>query len=775
MAKTEKEGWLPHSSHWGLFSARPSGEEGRLQILPYESDPDPSPILGNFSDSLRHRARIARPVIRRGWLQKGPGPAPERGGDDFVEVPWDEALDLLAGELRRVNERYGPEAVFGGSYGWSSAGRFHHVQSQVHRFLNVALGGYVRSVGSYSAGAATFLLPHVLGGSFETVSRHNVTWDQVVRHTDMVLAFGGMALKNSAIAAGGLSAHVERGAMTEAAARGARFVNISLMRSDLPDGARGEWIAPRPGTDVALMIAMMQVLDAEDLADRAFLAGYCVGTERLLAYLRGETDGVPKTPAWAAAITGICPDIIRNLARDAARGRTLVTISHSLQRAERGEQPVWAGIALASFLGQIGLPGGGFNYALGAVGQTGRTPVDVPLPTLSQGRNNVSSFIPCARIADMLLNPGMPFDFNGKKLAYPSIKLVYWGGGNPFHHHQDLSRLQRAFAGIDTLVVHDFAWTSTARHADIVLPATMTLEREDIGASVTDGRMVAMRRLAEPFAEARDDFDIFRGLAVRLGCEEAFTEGLDSEGWLRRIYATTRDALLARGLPAPDFDAFRAAGEIELPLKPDDGGFLRAFREAPEKSPLSTPSGKIELFSEVIDSFGYDDCPGHPCWLEERSENPSEAYPLWLIANQPATRLHSQFDFAATSQGSKLRGREQVRIHPADAAPRGIADGDIVQLFNDRGACLAAAQITTDISPGAINLSTGAWYDPVEQDGRVICQHGNPNTVTRDVGSSKLGQGSTGQLCCVNVARWTGQVAPIRAYDPPVFLERETL
>lgn len=770
MTKSSAEGWLSHSSHWGSFFARPSNDgDGRLEIAPYSGDPDPSPILGNFSDSLRHRARIARPVVRSGWLKRGPGPDSDRGNDSYVEMSWDEVFDRLANELQRVKNRYGPEAVFGGSYGWSSAGRFHHVQSQVHRFLNVALGGYVRSVGSYSAGAATFLLPHILGSTFEAHSRHNVSWDQMVEHTDMVLAFGGMALKNSAIGQGGISSHIERASMVKAAARGARFINISPMRSDFLDEAHAEWIAPRPRTDAAMMIAMMHVLDAEGLADRAFLESHCVGTERLLAYIRGESDGVAKTPEWAASITGLPAQVIENLARDAAKGRTLVTVSHSLQRAERGEQPVWAGAALASFLGQIGLPGGGFNYALGTTGHTGRRLVDVPLPTLPQGRNGVDSFIPCARISDMLLNPGGEFDFNGKKLTYPAIKLVYWAGGNPFHHHQDLARLRRAFAGIDTLVVQEFAWTATARHADIVLPATMSLEREDIGAATADERMVAMRRLAQPYAEAKDDYDIFRGIAARLGCEDAFTEGLDSEGWLRRLYETTREALLVKGLAAPDFDAFRAAGGLQLPLRPDDGGILRAFRQNPAASPLSTPSGKIELFSQTIDSFGYDDCPGHPCWLEHRTERPNDDYPLWLIANQPATRLHSQLDFAATSQKSKVDGREKVRINPKDAATRGILQGDIVQLFNERGICLAAAELTTDIAPGTINLSTGAWFDPDEKDGRIVCLHGNPNVLTLDVGTSKLTQGSSGQLCCVNVARWTTQVPPIRAYDPPVF------
>lgn len=155
------DGFLPHSAHWGVFSAR--WRDGELAVRPYGGDPDPNAIAGNFPAALRHRGRIAQPMVRRGWLENGPGPDDRRGRDEFVPLPWPEMLDRLAGELSRVRGVHGLGAVFGGSYGWASAGRFHHAQSQIHRFLNTALGGYVRSVNSYSAGASTVLLPHIIG------------------------------------------------------------------------------------------------------------------------------------------------------------------------------------------------------------------------------------------------------------------------------------------------------------------------------------------------------------------------------------------------------------------------------------------------------------------------------------------------------------------------------------------------------------------------------------------------------------------------------------
>jgi biotin/methionine sulfoxide reductase len=755
----------PHTSHWGVFSARWQGDE--LEVLPHPGDPDPNGIIDNFPGALRHRARVAQPMVRRGWLENGPGPDDRRGRDEFVPLSWEAASDLLGAELVRVRDRYGAGAVFGGSYGWSSAGRFHHAQSQVHRFLNMAMGGYVKSVNSYSSGAATVVVPHIIG-DYEDLTKRNVSWEQIAAHSDIVLAFGGMALKNSMVAGGGTSKHVERGAMARASARGCQFVHVSPLRADLPEEAHSQWISNIPGTDVALMLALVHTLVIEGRHDREFLDRFTVGWPVFERYLLGETDGQPKDAAWAAAITGVTADTIVALARKLHGRRALIVVSHSLQRAEHGEQPVWMGAVLAAALGQIGLPGGGYGYALGAIAYYGRRYNAVPMPTLPQGRNGISDFIPVARIADMLLNPGGTYRYNGKTRTYADIRLVYWAGGNPFHHHQDLNRLRRAFAAVDTLVVHELGWTATARHADFVLPATMTLEREDIGGNANDPLLVPMQRIAPPYGEARDDYAIFTDLAERLGAREAFTEGRTVRQWLEHLYEPTRKALADGHLPAPSFAEFWASDGLIVPQAPDDGGQLRRFRDDPEGGRLPTPSGKIEIFSETIAGFGETDCPGHPTWLAP-VQAPAPSTPLILVANQPATRLHSQLDFGGHSAASKHRGREVARMHPDDAAARGIADGDIIRLFNARGACLAGIRVTEDIRRGVIQLATGAWYDPADpKEETPLCVHGNPNVLTRDAGTSALAQGCTGQLTTVEVERFTGNLPPIQAYDPPV-------
>jgi biotin/methionine sulfoxide reductase len=732
-------------------------------VAPFAGDPDPSPLLANFLGSVQSDARVKRPAIRKGWLENGPGHDPGRGSDSFVEVSWERALGLLSAELRRIYAHHGAQACFGGSYGWASAGRFHHAQGQVHRFLNT-LGGYTRSVNSYSQGAAEVIFPRVLGLAAADFLSLSNSWPVIAQNTQVFVAFGGIPLKNASVNSGGTGEHMTGPALRAAKEKGVRFVCISPLRDDMPDWLDAQWIAIEPGTDTALMLALAWVLRDEGLADRDFLARYCTGYERFEGYLSGASDGIAKTPAWAAAITGLAPAVIVDLAREMARNRTLVSTSWSLQRSWYGEQPMWMSVVLAAMLGQIGLPGGGLGHGYGMTASTGMDYV-ARMPALPQGRNAVEDFIPVARIADMLLNPGAEFEYDGRTHRYPDIRMVYWCGGNPFHHHQDLTRLSRAFAAPETVVVHDPFWTASARHADIVLPATTTLERNDIGASPMARHVIAMKRAIDPVGEARSDYDIFSALAARLGVREAYTEGRDEMQWLRHLYGQWRAGLPADMGVVPAFDEFWESGWIELaPTDRPPQVLLGDFRADPERSPLKTPSGRIELWSEEIAGFGYADCPGHPVWqapLEWRGA--SRKGQLVLIANNPRSRLHSQLDNGQFSRSTKVAGREPVRLHPQDAAARGIGEGDLVRIFNSRGSCLAGAVLSDAVRPGVAQLSTGAWLDVRELPGAgATCINGNPNVLTSDRGTSSLAQGSVGQLCLVEIEKFSGDVPKTR-------------
>ena len=763
------------AAHWGIFeveqSDEPSDEVASRppRIRPFSRDPDPNLIGTDQLDPELLKLRVARPAVRRSYLERGPGAASHlRGREPFVEVSWETALDLVARELERVRAQHGNTAIFGGSYGWSSAGRFHHAVGQLHRFLNV-LGGYVRSVDSYSLGAGRALMPHIVT-DMDDANGSQTSLGTLAEHTRLFVSFGGVPLKNAQVASSGAGMHRVRDGLRRMAEASVRFVNISPVRDNLVTGGPVEWIPIRPNTDTALMLALALEVQRDSRFDRDFLDRCTVGYDQFARYLRGEQDGIEKTPEWASAITGVPAARIRALASELLSVRSLLNVSWSLQRAAHGEQPFWALVSLAAMVGQIGLPGGGYGLGYGAMNAHGSAHVRIPGPVFPQGQNAVREFIPCARVADMLLSPGEPFRYQGKTHHYPDIRLVYWAGGNPFHHHQDLHRLDSAWQRPESIIVHEQWWTPTARRADVVLPATTTLERDDIGFANREGFYIAMKRAVAPYAEARDDHAIFTALAARLGLGERFTEGLTPQQWLERMYRENAPRVAERGVTLPSFESFWEQGLIDLSSHDREHVMHEAFRRDPVANPLRTPSGKIEIVSERIESFGLADCPGHPVWLEPfewLGHERARQYPLHLLSDQPARRLHSQLDASGHSRRGKVAGREPVYIHPRDAVAREIADGDLVELWNDRGHCLAGAIVTEDMMPGVVRLATGSWHD-FAPDG--VDRNANPNTLTLDRGSSEFSQGCSAQTCLVDARRYGGEPPRVESYSPPELL-----
>jgi len=766
---------FPSLSHWGAFDAHV--EDGRLvAVTPFTEDPHPSPLIEAWPEMVYAENRIARPAVRRGWLEtvgRGlPHPGRGRGEEPFVAVPWDEALDMVASELDRVRRTFGNQAIFGGSYGWASAGRMHHARSLLHRFLG-AIGGCTGQVTNYSYGAAMRLLPHIFGDE-RAVAGPITDWTSILAHCEEFVAFGGIAAKNWQIQAGGAGLHPYQDFMAEARRRGIRFTNVSPLRSDTDAAIDAEWLQIRPGTDTALILALAWVVHDRGGTDMEFVNRCCVGFERVEAYLTGAADGIAKSPEWAAAITGVPADRIAALAGRLIGRRVMLSAAWSLQRAEHGEQPYWALATLAAMLGQIGLPGAGVAFGYGSMNGMGNPAYALPIAGLPEIRRDGDLRIPVARIADLLLSPGETVDFDGRTLVYPDIRLVYWAGGNPFHHHQDLFRLRAAFQRPDTVIVHEPWWTATARHADIVLPATTPLERNDIGGSSRDPYLFAMHKAIEPVGEARDDYRILCDLADRLGDGELFHENRTEDDWLREIYARFCTAMAARGFNPPDFESFWEDGHVRIPDPKTPFTLFRDFREDPERKPLATPSGRIELFSQAVADFGYAECPGMAVWREpsEWLGSPLAArFPLHMISNQPPDKLHSQMDAGPLSRAGKVADRAALFISHEDAAARGLRDGEIVRVFNDRGACLAGLRISDAVMPGVICLPTGATFEPLKDAaGTLLENHGNPNVLTKDIGTSRLGQGPSAQTCLVEVERYEGEAQPVSVLGQPAFL-----
>jgi biotin/methionine sulfoxide reductase len=762
------------ATHWGNFLVdRTPG--GALSVTPAPGDDQPSAIGRSLAATQDPRCRIARPAIRRGYYEhRRASDTTQRGREPFVEVEWDEALDIAAQALSEARDAGGNKAIYAGSYGWGSAGRFHHAQGQIHRFMRL-FGGYTDSVDSYSFAAAEVLIPHVLGMNAYYAAAQAPTTREIAQHCRRIVFFGGAAVRNAQVNSGGIGRHDAAEHFAAIRDGGVEIVNISPIRDDVLDSLDTRWLACRPNSDVAIMLGMLHTLIVEDRYDREFVSTYCTGFDRLADYVTGRNDGRPKDAAWASTLSELPAEEIRALARSMAEERCLIGVTYSLQRAEHGEQTHWAAWSLAAALGHIGLPGGGVLMGTGVerMNTMQRRYLPFKIGTIPRPPNPVQDVIPVARIADLLEHPGETFSYNGRTLTYPHIDLVYWAGGNPFHHHQDINRLRRAWTRPKTVIVNEPNWTTTARMADIVFPVTSPLERSDFAGSSMDHWLTPMHAVLPPYGEARDDYDVFTGLAKRLGFEAEFTEGRNADEWLEHLWDVTRRNAGEVGISLPDFASFRESPPLDLrPMLEERPLVLERFRQDPAGHPLDTPSGRIELFSQTIADAGCPDCVGHPAWYDKREwlgSPQAERFPLHLLSNQPSTRLHSQLDHGVTSQEAKIRGREPLRMNPRDAAARNIRDGDVVRVFNDRGALLAGARVSDALRPGVVQLATGAWYDVLDPADPLSLEiHGNPNALTNDIGSSSFAQGPSANSCLVEVERYDGALPELKVFAPPL-------
>ena len=707
--------------------------------------------------------RVRYPMVRKGFYQnREKSDTSGRGAEPFVRVSWDEATGMVAEQLQRVKDQYGNTAIYGGSYGWDSAGRLHTSVGALQRLLAL-FGGYVFGVNTYSAPVMPVIMPHVVGASSPASS----TWPTIIDNTKLLVAFGYNPLTHSQVIYGGDGSHFDYAYFRQLKDAGIPMVSINPLVTDTDQYFNTERIAIRPNTDTALMLALAHVLYTEKLHDQAFMDKYTTGFDKFVDYLTGTSDGQPKSPEWAAPITDVSADTIRTLARRMAGTRTSIIGGFSLQRADHGEQPVWMMVTLAAMLGQIGTPGGGIQMS-GARVPTGNAP---SVPGLPRVANPVTDFVPVNMWTDLLLNPGKTIDYNGQRLTYPDIKMVMWAGGNPFHHGHDVNRVMRAWQRPEVTVVNDYNWTASAKHADIVLPAITTLERNDVTA--TSHYILAMKKMVEPLFEGRADIDIYADVAAKLGLGDQYTEGKSEMDWLKQFYDVAQKAGTARGLDVPDFDTFWDSEYLFFDATADAQNVVgySDFIADPALNPLGTPSGKFEIYSEKIASFNYDDCPPHPTWIEpfEWLGSPKAAqYPLHVVTEHPKYRLHSQLDNTFIHDWYEVQQREPVWINPQDAQARGLQSGDVARVFNDRGEMLAGVIVTDQVRPGVINIHEGGWYDPLEP-GKVgtLDKHGNVNVLSSDEGDSKLSQGNPSHTLLAQVEKFDGALPHVSAFERP--------
>ena len=381
-----------------------------------------------------------------------------------------------------------------------------------------------------------------------------------------------------------------------------------------------------------------------------------------------------------------------------------------MQRQQYGEQKHWMLVTLAAMLGQIGTPVADLVFPTILPTAATRPPrggagLDAGERGRRRGRGGEDPGRTNCRGAG---ESGAEYQHNGMARRFPDIRFIWWAGGANFTHHQDTNRLIQAWQKPELIVISECFWTAAARHADIVLPATTSFERNDLTMTgdYSNQHLVPMKQVVAPRDEARDDFAVFADLSERweAGGRERFTEGKSDLQWLETFYQMAARRGAQQQVTLPPFAEFWQANQlIEMPEEPENARFARfaAFRADPRANPLKTASGKIEIHSPTIAAFGYADCPPHPMWLEpDEWHGNAEAGQLQLLSAHPAHRLHSQLNHTALRERYAVAGREPVTIHPQDAQARGIVDGDLVRVWNARGQVLAGAVVTEGSAGG---------------------------------------------------------------------------
>lgn len=767
--------WKVSGSHWGAMRAKI--ENGRVaEIKPFEFDKHPTEMLNGIKGLIYSDSRIRYPMVRLDWLKnRHNSNTAQRGDNRFVRVTWDEALDLFYQELERVQKEYGPWALHTANVGWRSTGQFHSCGNHMIRAIAMH-GNSVGTAGDYSTGAGQTILPYVLGST--EVYSQGTSWEIILKESENIIFWASDPVKNLQVGwnceTHEAYAYLEK-LKEKVAAKGVNVICVDPVKSKTQNflGCEQQYINPQ--TDVPFMLALAHTLYTENLYDKKFLDMYTVGFEKFLPYLLGETeDKVAKTPEWAAEICGISADKIREFARMLAGKRTQFIFGWAIQRQQHGEQPYWMGAVLASMLGQIGLAGGGISYAhhyssIGIPESGAAMPGAFPL-NIDEGQTpkydnkdykGYSDTIPVARMTDSLLHAGETIDYNGKKVTYAPFKMAIFTGCNQWHRHSERNKMKQAFQKMETIVSINYSWTATCRFSDIVLPACTPFERNDIDAygSYSNRGVIAMHKLIDPLYDSRSDFEIFRDLCRRFGKEKEYSRGMDEMQWVEKLYKDCRRENKGK-FEMPEFVEFWQKGYV---LFPEGKPWVRHadFREDPELHALGTPSGFIEIYSNKIASFGYDDCKGHPMWFEkaERSHGGknSDKFPYWLQSVHPDKRLHSQLcESKELRETYSVQGREPLYINPQDAAKHGIQDGDLVRVFNDRGQAIVGAVLSDNFPTGVVRLQEGAWYSPLDESVGAIDTYGDPNTMTLDIGSSKLAQAVSANTCLVNIEKFIG-------------------
>ncbi|KEA51150.1 dimethyl sulfoxide reductase [Mangrovibacter sp. MFB070] len=662
---------------------------------------------------MNHPDRLNYPMKRVG----------KRGEGKFERISWDEALDTITSDLKRVVKTWGNEAVYinyssgivGGNVTRSSPSA-----SLVSRLMN-CYGGFLNQYGTYSTAQIACAMPYTYGSNLG-----NSTSD--IQNSKLVVMFGNNPAETR-MSGGGITYFLEQAR----AISNARMIVIDPRYTDTAAGREDEWVPIRPGTDAALVSGMAWVLITENLVDQAFLDDYCVGyDEKTLpadapanghykAWILGAgEDKTPKTPQWASAITGIPADKIIQLAREIGSTKpAYICQGWGPQRQANGELTSRAIAMLPILTGNVGINGGNS----GARESTWTITIE-RMPVLD---NPVKTAISCFTWTDAITRgPEMTALRDGvrgkEKLDVP-IKFIWNYAGNALvNQHAQINRTHDILQDdkqCEMIVVIDNFLTASAKYADILLPDLMTVEQEDIIPNDYAGNMgylIFIQPATSAKFERKPIYWITSEIARRLGPDiyQKFTEGRTQREWLQYLYSK----MIARDPKLPQYEALREMGIYKR--KDPDGHFVayKDFRDDPLGHPLKTPSGKIEIYSsrladiakkwEIKPDEVISPLPVYASTFEGWDSSERHQWPLQLFGFHYKARTHSSYGNVDVLQAAC---RQEVWINPVDAQQRGIQQGDMVRVFNERGELRIPAKVTPRIMPGVTAMGQGAWHD----------------------------------------------------------------
>jgi len=640
----------------------------------------------------------------------------ERGAGQFTRISWDEALETVAREMKRVKATYGNASILH-FCSMCDPHTLHHVGA-FHRLL-CQFGGYTAPWGFISNEGAAFAAGVTYGARRKFTQTDHAPQEYLNSRLIIMWSWNPVTTEQGT----NIPLYLAR-----AKERGARIVSVDPRYSDSAATFADQWIPIRPGTDAAVLISMAYVIIKENLQDQHFIDTYTVGFDQYRDYVLGLGDGVAKTPEWAEAISGIEAKTIADLAREYARDKpaTLAT-SIAAGRSAFGEQYHRAAAALEAITGNL-IPQNwqytpsrrsGFNPQISSPPnqvEAGMPPRLTALPyrsaTVNSGaRVNVSLF------ADAILK--------GKAGGYPAdYKLIWLSNTNYLNQLGEVNKAVEAFRKLEFVLVTEQFMTATARFADILLPVCTFLERNDIVAPRGGGVYAILNKAVEPLGESRSQLQICQALASKLGITD-YPDQSDEE-WVKQIVGKVSEEV-----DLPDYDTLRRHGIFRVKREKPEKVSNKELA-GPEHKPFRTPSGKIEIYSDIAAKMNHPLIPAIPKYIEpwESLNDPLAAkYPLQLITPHFKRRAHSQFDNLPWLRELQIQA---ISINSIDAESRGIKQGDMVRVFNDRGEVRIPAKVTERIMPGVVALPQGAWYTPDEHG---IDHGGCANVLTKNVTS----------------------------------------